>query len=65
MTLSTNEVKATMLAVLATVKRWRSDFKGEKEDITDINTIFLLQEKVEATLIIAGSKLLPVKNTGL
>lgn len=44
MALSSNEVKATMLAVLATGKRWPSDsdFKNEKEDITDINTVFLL-----------------------
>lgn len=50
MTLSTNEVKTTMLAVLAAVKRWPSDFKNEKEDIADINTIFLLQRESRSNL---------------
>lgn len=41
-----NEVKATVLAVLANVKRWQSDsdFKSEKEDIIDIKNIFFLQK---------------------
>lgn len=42
MAILNNAIKATMLAVLAPVKRWPSDsdFKSEKEDIADINTIF-------------------------